>query len=104
MPTSRPQYYKNTLQPVEINRTNLKRILKELQLAVKQGTEVVRAGCPSPVDPFDYGSIYSGTPGTVPLLLPDIPQKNYYSKHVRINPHQASHSHSFDWNVRRHLS
>ncbi|KAL1988189.1 hypothetical protein VTN96DRAFT_719 [Rasamsonia emersonii] len=63
MPTSRPQYYKNTLQPVEINRTNLKRILKELQLAVKQGTEVVRAGCPSPVDPFDYGSIYSGTPG-----------------------------------------
>ncbi|KAL1968910.1 hypothetical protein VTN77DRAFT_1271 [Rasamsonia byssochlamydoides] len=63
MPASRPQYYKNTLQPIEINKANLKQALKELQLAVKQGTEVVRAGCPSPVDPSNYGSIYSGTPG-----------------------------------------
>jgi hypothetical protein len=63
MATNQPQFYENTLQPVEINRANLKQILRDLQLAVKQGTEVVRTGCPSPVDPSNYGSIYSGTPG-----------------------------------------
>ena len=54
-------YYKNTLQPIQINQTTLQRTLKELQQAVIQGTEVVQNGSPASVNPS--GSIYSGTAG-----------------------------------------
>lgn len=62
MPTQ-PPYYKNTLQPIQINQTTLQRTLKELQHAVIRGTKVVQNGSPASVNPADSGSIYSGTAG-----------------------------------------
>ena len=56
-------YYKNTLQPIQVNQATLQRTLKELQQAVIQGTKVVQNGSPASVNPADSGSIYSGTAG-----------------------------------------
>lgn len=62
MPTQ-PQYYENTLQPIQINQTTLQQTLKELQQAVILGTKVVQAGSPAPKNPAEYGSIYTGSTG-----------------------------------------
>lgn len=62
MPTQ-PQYYENTLQPIQINQTTLQQTLKELQQAVIQGTKVVQAGSPAPKNSAEYGSIYTGSTG-----------------------------------------
>lgn len=72
MPTSQPQYYKNTLHPLQIDQPTLQQALKELQRAVLQGTGVLQAGSPGPVSPTDYSSIYSGTAGAYRThALPD---------------------------------
>lgn len=63
MPTATPQYYKNTLQPLQINQSTLQQTLKELQRAVIQGTKVLQAGSPAPVSSTDHSGIYSGTAG-----------------------------------------
>lgn len=56
-------YYRNTLQPIQINQTTLQRTLKELQQAVVQGAKVVQNGSPASVSSAKSGSIYSGTAG-----------------------------------------
>ena len=63
MPTAMPQYYKNTLQPLQINQSALQQTLKEFQRTVIQSTKVLQAGSPAPVSPSDHSSIYSGTAG-----------------------------------------
>jgi hypothetical protein len=60
---TRPQFYKNTLKPIDINQENLQHVLEELQAAVKNGTEVICQSCPS-LQPSQYGNIYGETPGT----------------------------------------
>lgn len=60
---TRPQYYKNTLKPININQESLQHVLEELQAAVKNGTEVI-CESRSSIQPSQYGNIYGETPGT----------------------------------------
>lgn len=57
------QYYENTLQPIQIDKTSLRQTLQALQHAVIQGTNVVQRDSPAPRNLKDYGSIYSGVTG-----------------------------------------
>lgn len=63
MPIATPQYYKNALQPLQINQSTLQRTLSELRHAVIRGTKVLQAGSPAPVSSTDHSNIYSGTAG-----------------------------------------
>jgi hypothetical protein len=62
MPTNNPQYYRNELDPLRIDKGTLLNILKELQSAVIHGTQLIQSNCHVPDIP-NYGSIFSGTPG-----------------------------------------
>jgi hypothetical protein len=69
MSSHSPQYFPNKLQPVDINASNLKHVLKELQLAIKEGIELIGNSIPPVTDLSDYGSIYSGIPGVAYAFL-----------------------------------
>ncbi|KAJ1716504.1 lanthionine synthetase C family protein [Aspergillus flavus] len=43
---SAPQYYPNTLEPLQINKENLQKALHEFREAVDHGTHLVQQGCP----------------------------------------------------------
>lgn len=66
---TRPSFYPNTLQPAEISKENLERILKDLQLAVKNSLDIIRKNYQVPPDASAYGNVYSGIPGIVLSLL-----------------------------------
>ncbi|KAK9482880.1 hypothetical protein V1527DRAFT_454615 [Lipomyces starkeyi] len=68
MPTQRPQYYRNTLQPISIDKATLLKTLKDLRLAVRHGTELIQTGS-SPPDHLDSGGIFNGTPGIALAFL-----------------------------------
>lgn len=69
MDSTRPQFYPNTLQPTEISKGNLENSLQELQLAVKNGVDIIAKKYRPPTDPSAYENIYGGTPGIVLTLL-----------------------------------
>ncbi|KAK9310880.1 Lanthionine synthetase [Lipomyces starkeyi] len=69
MSSHRPQYFPNKLHPIDINRSNLEHVLKELQLTIKEGVEIICNSLPPVTDASDYGSIYSGIPGVSLALL-----------------------------------
>ncbi|KAK9243538.1 Lanthionine synthetase [Lipomyces tetrasporus] len=69
MSSHRPQYFPNKLHPIDINRSNLEHVLKELQSAVKEGVEIICNSLLPVTDASDYGSIYSGIPGVALALL-----------------------------------
>lgn len=69
MEATRPQFYPNTLQPLEISKANLESVLQELQLAIKNSVDIIAKNCQRPTDASAYGNIYSGTPGLVLSLL-----------------------------------
>jgi hypothetical protein len=62
MPANRPQYYRNELDSLKIDKATLLNVLKEFQSAVIHGTQLIQSNCPVP-DISKYGSIFSGTPG-----------------------------------------
>lgn len=68
MTSQRPQYYENTLEPVKTDREGLSTTLKELQSAVRHGVDLLQKGCP-PAEPAEYGSMYSGAAGNLPVNL-----------------------------------
>lgn len=68
MPIERPQYYQNTLKPVDITPDSLRDILKELRIAAKLGADLVHHGSP-PTDDWGSKGMFSGTPGMT-LLIP----------------------------------
>ncbi|GIJ84245.1 hypothetical protein Asppvi_003085 [Aspergillus pseudoviridinutans] len=49
-PVEAPQFYENTLEPIEINQTNLLNALTELRLATRRGAEQVERAGPAEVD------------------------------------------------------
>ncbi|GAQ11127.1 hypothetical protein ALT_8448 [Aspergillus lentulus] len=49
-PVEAPQFYKNTLEPIEINQTNLLNALTELRSATRRGAELVEKGSPAERD------------------------------------------------------
>jgi hypothetical protein len=56
-----PQFYANTLKPIEINQTNLRNALTELRSATRRGAELVeRAG---PAEPDGKLGFYTGVLG-----------------------------------------
>lgn len=69
MSSHAPQYFPNKLQPIDINKSNLEHVLEELQLAIKEGVEIVCNSLPPVTDASDYGSIYSGIPGVALAFL-----------------------------------
>lgn len=60
-----PQYFKNDLVPVKINRESLQNTLIDLQEAVRRGIELIKANSPPPdvTDSQAFGSIYNGDLG-----------------------------------------
>lgn len=63
MATERPQYYLNTLKPIEINGATLRQSLQELRDATRQGAEVVHKG--SPPAGWGNGGFFLGNAGTI---------------------------------------
>lgn len=63
MSYGRPQYYKNHLQPIEVNRNTLLETLKQLRVAVVRGVDLIQAGSP-PTGDWDNGGMFNGVPGT----------------------------------------
>lgn len=60
-----PQYFKNTLEPVDLDKEALLDILAQLQASIRRGIEQIQSECPPP-DPHDqrgFGSIYNGSLG-----------------------------------------
>lgn len=62
MASERPQYYDNTLKPLDINAASLAESLKELREAVHCGTEAIRANEP-PQDKWPIGGMFKHFPG-----------------------------------------
>ena len=61
----RPQYFKNGLEPVDIDKQSLSNALAELRAAVRRAVDLIKSKCPSP-DPNDheaFGTIYNGSLG-----------------------------------------
>ncbi|KAH8697140.1 putative lanthionine synthetase C family protein [Talaromyces proteolyticus] len=69
MSSTRPQFYANTLPPAEINKASLESTLQELQLAIKNGVDIIRNFSQRPTDASSHGNIYSGISGIVFALL-----------------------------------
>ena len=61
---SAPQYYPNTLEPLQINQENLQKALHEFRGAVNHGTHLVQQGCP-PSAEWGSAGLYLGVAGTV---------------------------------------
>ncbi|KAJ6021008.1 hypothetical protein N7540_006512 [Penicillium herquei] len=68
MTTERPQYYQNTLSPLEINATSLVESLKELRAAVRQGAEAIQENEP-PQDKWPIGGMFKAFPGVALAFL-----------------------------------
>lgn len=66
MATQRPQYYQNTLEPIEINRESLQQTLQELRDAARRGADMVKEGSP-PHGEWGIGGFFLGTPGMILL-------------------------------------
>jgi hypothetical protein len=60
-PVEAPQFYKNTLEPIEIDQTNLLSALTELRSATRHGAELVEKG--SPAEPDGKVGLFMGILG-----------------------------------------
>jgi hypothetical protein len=58
----RPQYYQNTLKPVEVTAVSLAESLEELRVAVRYGAEAIRAN-ETPQDKWPIGGMFKAFPG-----------------------------------------
>ena len=65
MATTLPPYFKNTLEPVDINKASLDNALAELRAAVKRGVDLIETDWPPPneTDQDAYGDIFNGSLG-----------------------------------------
>ncbi|KAK9384245.1 hypothetical protein V1515DRAFT_542261, partial [Lipomyces mesembrius] len=66
--TQRPQYYRNTLEPIRIDKATLLKTLEDLRLAVRHGSDVIQTGRPQP-DHWDGGGLFNGTLGSIALAF-----------------------------------
>ncbi|KAJ5648114.1 hypothetical protein N7490_004486 [Penicillium lividum] len=64
----RPQYFENTLKPLEINAASLTNSLKELRVAVRLGTEAIQANEP-PQEKWSVGGMFKSFPGVALAFL-----------------------------------
>lgn len=62
MADQRPQYYDNTLSPVDINATTLADCLKQFREAVRKGSQLIHENSPVP-DKWDKTGVFKGFPG-----------------------------------------
>lgn len=60
-PAEAPQFYPNTLEPIEINHTNLRNALTELRSATRRGAELV--GKAGPAEPDGKLGLFMGVLG-----------------------------------------
>ncbi|KAK2760701.1 hypothetical protein FQN54_001936 [Arachnomyces sp. PD_36] len=66
-----PQYYKNTLQPVDLDKEALLDTLAKLQTSIRHGIELIQTECPPP-DPREErgpGTVYNGSLGIAHMFL-----------------------------------
>lgn len=78
----RPQFYKNNLQSIDIDKHNLVKALADLRAAVVQGVEIIEASYPPP-DPAEeksYGSVCDGHLGIALTYL----RLAYQSLYLRV--------------------
>ena len=61
MPTDRPQYYQNNLNPIEISEDSLRNALKELRIAANRGVDLVKNG--SPPGELSKAGLFNGPSG-----------------------------------------
>ncbi|KAL1955793.1 hypothetical protein VTO42DRAFT_8113 [Malbranchea cinnamomea] len=105
MTAATPQYFRNTLVPVQIDDQTLQDTLRELRLAVRRGVTIIEENTapPNPNDVHAFGSIYNGDLGIALMALrlerqaeylctADMPIESFISKvrnlaATRINPH-----------------
>ncbi|KAJ5672114.1 hypothetical protein N7507_001241 [Penicillium longicatenatum] len=64
----RPQYYQNTLKPVEVTAVSLAESLEELRVAVRYGAEAIRAN-ETPQDKWPIGGMFKAFPGVALAFL-----------------------------------
>lgn len=69
-PVEAPQFYKNTLEPIEINQTNLLNALTELRSATRRGAELVEKGSPAERD--GKAGLFMGILGISVVLCPNL--------------------------------
>jgi len=62
MATERPQYYQNTLKPIELSQESLQQTLQELRDAARRGADMVKEGSP-PAGEWGIGGLFLGNPG-----------------------------------------
>ncbi|OJJ47509.1 hypothetical protein ASPZODRAFT_63312 [Penicilliopsis zonata CBS 506.65] len=70
MSLKRPQFYPNTLQPLQIDQETLLKTLQELRVAIREGVQLIHAGDP-PVGEYDGRGIFSGNLGWSKSFTPD---------------------------------
>jgi len=58
----RPQYYENTLKPIDVTATSLAESLEELRFAVRYGAEAIQAN-EAPQDKWSMGGMFKHFPG-----------------------------------------
>lgn len=58
----RPQYYENTLKPLEVTAASLTESLEELRAAVRYGAEAIQAN-ETPQDKWPIGGMFKHFPG-----------------------------------------
>jgi hypothetical protein len=65
MEAIRPQYYKNELQPVCIDKPTLDKVLDDLRAAINHGLGCIISDCPlpDPTDPSAFHHIFYGSLG-----------------------------------------
>ncbi|KAH1545210.1 hypothetical protein KXX57_004815 [Aspergillus fumigatus] len=66
-PVEAPQFYKNTLEPIEINQTKLLDALTELRCATRRGAELVEKN--SPAEPDGKAGLFMGVLGIALAFL-----------------------------------
>lgn len=68
MTDERPQYYNNQLTPLETNAASLSNYLHELQVAVRNGAELIHKNDPIP-EKWLPGGMFKHFPGTRPTNI-----------------------------------
>lgn len=60
-----PQYFKNTLEPVDLHKEALLQTQAKLQTSIRQGIDLIQSESspPDPPDQRGFGSIYNGSLG-----------------------------------------
>lgn len=58
----RPQFYENTLKPLEVTAASLAESLEELRVAVRYGAEAIQAN-EAPQDKWSLGGMFKHFPG-----------------------------------------